>query len=109
MGHPRSSAPVSGVERTNTPDQEECTELSSGDQCPHLGSPPLKGLTSGQVVLLSEPQFPHSLSLLKGVQRQAELKKSLLAEVLTAFFLPSEASAFNRENSRQWVMECLSL
>lgn len=91
------------MEWPNTPDQEECTELSSGDQRPHLGSPPPKCLTSGWLVLLSEPQFPHSLSPLEGIQRQADLEKSLLAEVLT------EASAFNGEDSRRWVMERLSL
>lgn len=91
------------MEWPNTPDQEECTELSSGDQRPHLGSPPPKCLTSGRLVLLSEPQFPHSLSPLEGIQRQAELEESLLAEVLT------EASAFNGEDSRRWVMERLSL
>lgn len=43
---------------------------ASRDRCPNLDSHPLKGLTSAQCLLLLEPQSPHLLSLLKGVQRQ---------------------------------------
>lgn len=60
-----------------------------GRSVSYSGFPPFEGLTSSRLVLLLGPPFPHPVSLLKGVQRQAELNRSFLAKVPTVICLLS--------------------